>query len=66
MGEELKNENLQVKCPICRTTRDDINDLKNHLKQAHKKNKREVDDLVELGLVQIEPKKPRITYRNSF
>ena len=58
-----RKENLQIKCPICRTMRGDIQDLKLHLKQAHKKNKREIDDLVELGMVDIEPKKPRLSFR---
>jgi len=59
---EEKKENLQIKCPICRTMRGDIQDLKLHLKQAHKKNKREIDDIVELGMIEVEPKKPRISY----
>ena len=46
--------------------RGDIQDLKLHLKQAHKKNKREIDDLVELGMIEVEPKKPRISYRKWF
>ena len=40
---------LEIACPICAQSRDGIHALKYHLKVAHKKNKREIDDLVELG-----------------
>jgi hypothetical protein len=43
-----EDEKLQIKCPLCSHSRDDIHALKYHIKTAHKKNKREVEDLVEL------------------
>ena len=35
-----EEENLQLKCPLCTISRDNIHALKYHIKTAHKKNKR--------------------------
>merc|ERR1739838_1287025 len=68
---EMKCEILEkvengVRCPICRQMRDDIHALKYHLKVAHKKNKREIDDLVELGTMEIEPKRQKMSISKSI
>lgn len=44
------------KCPLCETQRDDIHALKYHIQKKHNKNKREIEDLIELG---TETKKSR-------
>ena len=38
-----EDEKLQIQCPLCSQSRDDIHALKYHIKTAHKKNKRGKD-----------------------
>jgi len=54
-GGEEENNHVH-KCPLCSTQRDDIHALKYHIRKEHNKNKREIEDLIELG---TETKKAR-------